>query len=268
MMKNIYKIKILILASLVFSSCAVDDDDPVIADQITVIEASMATPSLVRIGAADTSYDFQVTFSGVLPNSAQISYTIDGVPFEAYTDVGSSTVTVTVDVSNVTLSTFSLTDAIMLYASAQNINVKVSETANITTTVVKGNDDLAELTWSGGNGTYLGLFPDSAPEAPFFFPGTIIGVVGPDNPVVAVFGTLTDGDYSFAILPQVAFSEPVAYTLTLINGNSLYRFTGTLNEAGPLTGDGFFTPFVFNTVAEFVTFTNTGGTFSNVTSHL
>ena len=73
-MKNIYKIKLILLALVVFSSCAVNDDDPV---QNLVSKTVLSLDTAFERASSD-SYDLVVNVDGDLPYSSRLTYTLDG----------------------------------------------------------------------------------------------------------------------------------------------------------------------------------------------
>lgn len=263
MKKYIYKIKLVIVAALVLTSCAVDDDDPV-TNPVTTIEASLAN-SVVRIAPGDNSYDLTVDLSGTLPRSAQLDYTLDGVDLVVQGNQGSNTITITVDMSTSLFRTVSIQDIIMFYAAAQDYNVTVSSTNN-STTIVKGTDNFAVMTW--GNGTDIDLLMTAAPApAPPFdnaAPSTpILGLsilVVPEE-VITFPATLPDGEYALSVVPFDAFNTPIEFTLTVVMGTSASTIVGTVDSG--LGAGGFFN-IVYNTVVEFGRLTVTGDTFTLV----
>lgn len=263
MKKYIYKVKLVIIAALVLTSCAVDDDDPTV-NVIGNIEASLPS-ALVRIGASDASYDLTVNLSSALPTSAQVDYTLDGTALVARGNQGSNTITITVDMSGSLFRTVSLTDIIMFYASAQNLNVTVSET-NKTTTIVRGTDNFAVLTWGNTTDIDLLLTTSPAPAAPYTNdPATTIDLsllVVPQE-IVTLPPTLPDGAYAVSIVPFAAFNTPIDFNLTVIAGNAAHNLTGTV-DSGLAAGGGFFSPIVYNTVVEFATITKAGSNYTVV----
>jgi hypothetical protein len=263
MKKYIYKIKLVVVAVLVLSSCAVDDD-PAITNPVGNIEASLPS-ALVRIDPAATSHDLEVSLTSALPTSAQVDYNLDGVSLVARGDQGSNTITITVDMSASLFRTVSLTDIIMFYASAQNINVTVSETNN-TTTIVRGTDNFAVLTWGNNTDIDLLLTTSPAPAAPYTDnPATTIDLsllVVPQE-IVTLPPTLPDGAYAVSIVPFAAFSTPIDFNLTVIAGDAAHNLTGTV-DSGLAAGGGFFAPIVYNTVVEFATITKSGGSYTVV----
>jgi len=80
-MKNIYKIKLILLALVVFSSCAVNDDDPV---QNLVSKTVLSLDTAFERASSD-SYDLVVNVDGDLPYSSRLTYTLDGQ--EMFVDV-------------------------------------------------------------------------------------------------------------------------------------------------------------------------------------
>lgn len=250
MKKYIYKIKLVIVAALVLTSCAVDDDDPV-RNPVGSIEASLAN-SVVRIGATDTSYDLTVNLTGVLPTSAQLDYKLDGVDLVVQGNQGSSSITITVDMSSSLFRTVRLEDIIMFYASAQNYNVTVSSTNN-STTIVKGNDDFAVMTWGNNVDIDLLMTAAPAPTPPFDTAAPSTPIVGlsilvvPEE-VITFPATLADGDYALSIVPFSAFNTPIEFTLTVVQGTAASTIVGTVDSG--LGAGGFFN-IIYNTIVEF-----------------
>jgi len=263
MKKYIYKIQLVIIAALVLTSCAVDDDDPV-TNAVSVIEASLTSP-VVRIAPGDTSYDLTVNLSATLPRSAQLDYTLDGVDLVVQGNQGSNTISITVDMSASLFRTVSLQDIIMFYASAQDYNMTVSSTNN-STTIVKGTDNFAVLTW--GNNTDIDLLMTAAPAPtpPFDTAAPTTPIVGlsilvvPEE-VITFPATLPDGEYALSVVPFAAFNTPIEFTLTVVMGTSASTIVGTVDSG--LGAGGFFN-IIYNTIEEFGRLTVSGDSFTLV----
>lgn len=266
MKKYIYKAKLIIIAALVLTSCAVDDDDPVL-NPVGNIEASFGS-RVYRAATSATSYDLTVDLSTILPNSAQVDFTFDdGTTGVARGDQGSNFITITVDMSANLFRTVTLTDIIMFYASAQNTTITVSGT-NSVATIVKGDDTIAQMTWGNTTDIDLLLTAAPAPAAPYELGPTTIDVsllVVPEETVVLP-ATMPDGDYAVSIVPYDAFSTPIEFTLVVIAGNTANTFTGTVNSGTAATG-GFFTPITYTTVVEFARISKSGSDYT-VTNQL
>lgn len=248
-MKNyIYKIQLVIIAILTLNSCTVDNDDPVM-NSIGNIEASF-TSRVYRAPANATSYDLEVNVSSILPKSAQIDFSFDdGLTGVARGNQGSNTIVISVDMSAHTFRTIRLIDIILLYASAHNTEIKVSEINNVAT-IVKGDDTIALLSWNTTNDIDLILTEAPAPSAPYsaLNPGTIdysISVTPGESVVLPA--TVQDGHYAISIVPWDTLTGPVDFTMEVFAGTEAYLFTATLNSGGP----GQF-GLLYNTVDEFV----------------
>ena len=255
-MKNIYKILLLVVV-ITFGSCAVNDDDPVTAPNINTISASLAN-RVERIAAADNSFDLTVSFSEAVNQRARITYTLDGAEMTVDANAGSSQATIRIDMSNDTFRTIVITKMQMLYANEESVETMVS-VANNTTTVVKGDDVIAQMTWSDGTDIDLVLTNAPAPASPYTLTlASQIDVslsVGPLETVVLP-GNMPDGDYSVSIIPYQAFNNPIEFTLQVFAGSQAFSFTGTVDSGQAATG-GFFSPLVYNTVVEFAKITKT-----------
>lgn len=269
-MKNIYKIKLFLIAVLVFSSCAVDDDAP-IKSIINTTEVSLDT-KMERTSATATSFDLTVKVNGTLPHTSRLTYTLDGTEMFVDGNQNASTITIPVDMSTSLVRTVVLKSITTLYASAEGYVVNVSDTNN-TTAVVKGNtgdngDMYVQLTWDTGADIDLAMTAAPAPVAPFFpTASNIVNYSGSITPgeSFTVSGAIAAGDYSILIMPWDTFSSPVNFNLLTVAGNEVNNFSGTVDSA-PVGGSGGFGPLTYGTVVEFSTATKSGtGTGSTYT---
>jgi len=95
MKKYIYKLSLLTLVIFAFTSCNVDDDDPVTAPIIRELVASAADQNDVIGVPNDTeSYDFVIQFSEALPSYSSIEYSVDGVTSSVNANTGATSVTI------------------------------------------------------------------------------------------------------------------------------------------------------------------------------
>ena len=252
-MKNIYKIKLILLALVVFSSCAVNDDDPV-KNLVSKTVLSLDT-DFERASSGSTNYNLVVNVNGDLPYSSRLTYTLDGEEMFVDVDARSETASIPVDMSGVAVRVVTITKIATLYASAAGFDVSVSDTNN--KTIIAGadignNGDMyAQMTWNSGADIDLILTRGTAPQAPYEIPNaTVVDFsinVGPLE-----FFTLpsyeAEGDYSISIVPYSGFTAPIEHNLIIVAGNMAYDFTGSVSSG---EGAGGFFTIVYNTVEEF-----------------
>ena len=264
-MKNIYKIKLFLITLLVFSSCAINDDEPV--TNIVATTTVSLDNMMERTTPGASSYDLQATVTGTLPHTSRLTYTIDGT--EMYVDgaPGATTITIPVDMSTSVVRTVQLKSITTLYASAEGYEVNVSNSNN-TTAVVEGStgangDMFVQLNWDTDDDIDLMMTNAPAPAAPFT--PTAANIVGYSGSVTqgesfVVSSGQAAGDYSISIIPWDTFNSPVNFTLLAVAGNNVYNFNGTVDSAAVGGSGGFFTPLTYGTVVEFaaVTKTDTG----------
>ena len=229
-MKNIYKIKLFLITLFVFSSCAIDNDDPVRNIEAN-IEASFASNEY-SIDAAATSYDLTVELSTILPKSAQVDYTFeDGTTAVARGEQGANTITISVDMSNHIFRVITLTDIILFYASAQNTTITVSDTNNIATilkggtiapTIVTTVGDLTfNFTWAGAGNDLDCRILD--------YPATTIFDTGysttPGESVTLLEG-VSDGFYTLTVRPWTVVSSSIDYNIDIVVPTETSSYTG------------------------------------------
>ena len=149
-MKNIYKIKLILLALVVFSSCAVNDDDPV----QNLVSKTVLSLDTAFERASSESYDLVVNVDGDLPYSSRLTYTLDGQEMFVDVDARSETAIIPVDMSGVAVRVVTITKIATLYASAAGYDVSVSGSNNKTiiagADVGNGGDMYAQMTWNSG----------------------------------------------------------------------------------------------------------------------
>ena len=259
-MKNIYKIKLILLALVVFSSCAVDDDAAV-KNLVSKTVLSLANDFL-RAPSGSTVVNLAVNVTGDLPYSSRLTYTLDGQEMFVDVDARSTTAIIPVDMSTVAVSVVVITKITTLYASAAGYDVTVSETNNKTIVAgadVGNNGDMyAQMTWSDGTDIDMILTRGTTPDAPFEIPGpTVIDYsinVGPlESFTLPSFEA--EGDYAISIVPYQGFTAPIEHNLIIVAGNMAYDFTGTVSSG--LGAGGFFS-IVYNTVEGFAACVKTG----------
>jgi len=250
-MKNIYKIKLILLVLVVFSSCAVNDDDPV---QNLVSKTELSLDNAFERASSD-SYDLVVNVDGDLPYSSRLTYTLDGQEMFVDIDARSETAIIPVDMSGVAVRVVTITKIATLYASASGYDVSVSGSNNKTiiagADVGNGGDMYAQMTWNSAVDIDMILTRDSAPEAPYEIPNaTVVDYsinVGPlESFTLPSFEA--EGDYSISIVPYQGFTAPIECNLIIVAGDMAYDFIGSV-ASGEGAG-GFFT-IVYNTVDEF-----------------
>ncbi|CAL2102528.1 conserved exported protein of unknown function [Tenacibaculum sp. 190130A14a] len=250
-MKNIYKkISFLFILSSVifFSSCAVNDDDPVVAVTKNTITAQ-TEKTFERIESSVTSYTAVINFSQAVTNFSRVYYTVNGTPLEADVDEGSTSLEVMLDFSDpsVLFQSVEITDFKIIDANTDNVEPVVSATLK-ELNVVKGTDKfLFILTWEGDSD----LDCATIQRTPTGVTAIDLSDGTTNTEVVRLPEAIADGDYAFAVLPWTVSSNAIKCYLTVINGSQVEKFTGTLRDATP---GGFFG---YTTIADFVTIEKT-----------
>ena len=261
-MKKLYKIKLFLITLLVFTSCAVNDDEPV-TNLVATTTVSLDN-MMERTTPGATSYNLEATVTGTLPHTSRLTYTIDGM--EMYVDgaPGAAKIIIPVDMSTSVVRTVKLKSITTLYASAEGYQVNVSD-ANNTTAIVEGNtgadgDMFVQLNWDTDNDIDLMMTDAPAPAAPFSPSATntvaYSGSITQGESFVVSSGSAA-GDYSISIIPWDTFNTPINFTLLAVAGNNVYNFNGTVDSAAVGGSGGFFTPLSYGTVVEFATVTKT-----------
>ncbi|MCI2229963.1 hypothetical protein MC378_12365 [Polaribacter sp. MSW13] len=75
-MKNIYKIKLFLITLLVFSSCAINDDDPV--TNVTKVTTAQLDKAGVVVTSGIAGETVNITLSSVLDSDTKIEYNLNG----------------------------------------------------------------------------------------------------------------------------------------------------------------------------------------------
>ena len=261
-MKNIYKIKLFLITLLVFSSCAINDDEPV-TNLIATTTVSLDN-AMERTTPGATSYDLVANVTGTIPHTSRLTYTVDGVEMYVDGNPNATTITIPVEMTNV-VRVVKLVSITSLYSTAEGYQVNVSDSNN-TTAVVDGGtgtngDMFVQLNWDTGADIDLMMTEAPAPTAPFLpTPANIVSYSGSitQGESFTVPAATAAGDYSISIIPWDTFSSPINFTLLVVEGNNAYNFTGTVDSAAVGGSGGFFTPLTYGTVVEFVMATKAG----------
>ena len=219
MKKYIYKAAIITLAVFAFTSCQVDDDDPIVVVPKTSIEASFAVQGdIIAIDDNAGSYDLVINFSEALPDYGTIEYTVDGVTASVSGNSGDTSVTIPLDFGfGINFHDVSLVGFYMVNADANNYSPSLD---GITATrVVKQGFIQINISWAdAANDIDFGLQPMTATWADTF--AWIDIAVGVTNLEVLEGSMLANGNYAIF----VAFFTPatdvmVNYALQTAGGD-------------------------------------------------
>ena len=146
-MKNIFKLSLIpILTVMIFSSCAVDDDPEIIVSSKNVISASLSPSNFQTIPQDATEYDLMINFSEALPDFARLSYTVDGQANTLDVNSGMSSAAITLDYSTEDYHEVELTSFSLINAHADNNNPQIIETEK-EARLLRENTGIASLTW-------------------------------------------------------------------------------------------------------------------------
>lgn len=219
-MKNIYKIKLFLIALLVFSSCAVDNDDPV-ENVTSTIEASIGSDFIIVPQAAN-SYDLVVNLSQALPNSGQIEYKLsNGTSGSATADGGSNTITIPINFDGVLFEKVTLESMIVLYAATQDYGVAVSSTNN---SVLLVKEDTFSVTMSWADAAFdLDMAFDFF-DANWGLLGTAAvsqGITNMEN-IEGFLGI--DGNFGVSVSQWNAYTVDVPYTFSFVTDGGIFSF--------------------------------------------
>lgn len=249
-MKYIHKISFLFILSSVifFSSCAVNDDDPIVAVTKKTITAQ-TEKTFERIDATVTSYNAVIQFSQAVTNFSRVYYTVNGTAFEADVNEGATQLEVPLDFSSPTtiFQSVEITDFKIIDSDTDNVKSEVSTTSK-ELNVVKGTDKfLFILTWEGSSD----LDCATIARTPTGVSAIDLSDGTTNIEVVRLPEAITDGNYAFAVLPWTVESNAIKCFLTVVNDSTVEKFTGTLRDATP---GGFLG---YTTIADFVTIAKT-----------
>lgn len=244
-MKYIYKLSFLLISTvLLFSSCAVNDDEAIIANTVTTVVAKTKS-NLERVEVAETSYNAVISFSQPVTSLARLTYTLDGEEMFVDAPQGSSNVAISVDLSNadVFVRTLKLIDLKIINAGIDSVKPEISEEFN-EMKIIKGvNTVVFTFTWGDDSDLDCGTIT-RVPLAAVDISDTT------ETPEVAVLpDNAADGEYFFAILPWTVNNDPIECYVNVLNGSTEQNFTGNLVGASPA---GFFG---YNTIEDFIKIT-------------
>ena len=259
-MKNIYKIKFLLIALVVFTSCAIDNDDPVTS---FASKTEFSLNSTLERTTSDI-YNLSVDVAGNLPYTARLTYTLDGEEMFVDVDANSTTGIIPVDMSSSDVRIVTLTKITALYATAAGIEASISEVNNTTAIaaadVGTNGDMFVQLNWDSAEDIDL-IMTTASPTAPFSPTATNVFGFGGSTTQGESFnvdGDIPAGDYSIVIAPWDTFTTPINFTLLAIVGSNVYNYSGTVNSAAVGGSGGLFSPLSYGTIVEFATCTKTG----------
>ena len=147
MKKYIYKAAIITLAVFAFTSCQVDDDDPVVVVPKTDIEATLANQAdIIAIDDGLSSYALVVNFSEALPDYGTIEYTVDGVAGSVSGNTGDTSVSIPLDFGfGVNFHDVTLVGFYVVNADANNFLPSIEGTT--ATRVIKQGFIEINITW-------------------------------------------------------------------------------------------------------------------------
>ena len=238
---------IIILSVFLTGACSVDDDLPITPDAITKITAQTAVNS-VRIANTEDTYSVVVNFSNPLSSLSRLTYSVGSSTMEIDLAKGATQVELPVDMSgaNILVKTLTIKDLKIINANTDKVSPSISENQN-STTIIKGidvnNDVTFVLTWNDNSDLDCDVRDSAA---------TIIDISQgfTDTEMVTLPETSADGEYFFTVRPWTINSNPLECYVTVINGENVSSYTGSLVDALPRYG----------TIANFVKITKTTDT--------
>ena len=228
-MKNIYKIKLILLALVVFSSCAVDDDEPV-QNLTSTIEASISS-DLIIVPQTTTSYDLVVNLSQTLPSySAKVEYTLsDGTTGTVISDGRVDEITIPVNLDGMLYEKVTLTSMVVLYAGVQGYEVTVSPT-NSSVSIIRRDAFSVTMNWETASfnlDMFLVDFSDT------WSPLAVLAAAAGATNSERIAGLLDfDGNFAIYVTQFNPYTLDVPYTLSFVTDGGLFNYdmtyTGTV----------------------------------------
>lgn len=168
-MKNLKLIPLFLVAlSLIVTSCAIDDDDPIIGETIITKTVSFADEEVI-VPASATPYNAQVLLSDSFGTNALIEYTINGEAAGATIPYGNMTGGLPLDVSEEGLIyELTMTD-ISVLEKPDNVEAVIDQTRKtvkvIVLTVPETDPNALQIvmTWDNPNNNDLDLWVTDDP---------------------------------------------------------------------------------------------------------
>ena len=229
MKKYIYKAAIITLALFAFTSCQVDDDDPIVVVAKTDIDASFAVQGdIIAIADNVSEYNLVIDFTAPLPDYGTIEFTVDGVSGSVSGNTGDTSVSIPLDFGlGVNFHDVELVGFYVVNADANNF---LPSLEGITSTrVVKQGFIQINISWADASDDIdFGLQPmTGAWVDTFAWIDTSLGVT---NMELLEGEMLADGNYAiFAQFFTAAADVVVTYALQTAGGNFSFDLLTTQN---------------------------------------
>ena len=179
-----------------FSSCNVDDDDPVTVAEKRSLKADFETQAeIIAIDDNLTSYELVVNFSEALPSYSSIEYTVDGELGSVSGNTGDTSVSIPLNFEvGVNFLDVSIVGFHVVNADARNILPSISGLT--TTKVMKQGYIAVTITWADASDDIdFGLHPMTPSwESTFAWIDVSAGILSTE---FLEGGSLADGNYAF-----------------------------------------------------------------------
>ncbi len=224
-MKYIYKLSFLMLTVFAFTSCNVDDDDPVTVPAFRNVTASFAIQrDAVAIADDSESYDLVINFSEALPSYSTIEYTLGGVTTTINGNTGANSIAIPLSFPNgVNSQSVSINDFVVVNSAARRVTPVISGVTS--TTVARQGYFSATMNWASAVFDLdLGLQPMTPTWVDtFLWIDTSLGVTSQEF----VEGEeLADGNYALFI-QHFTTAAPVDVTFSIVSAAGLFTFNLT-----------------------------------------
>lgn len=230
-MKNIKLIPLFLIAlSLIVSSCAIDDDDPIVGETIITKTVSFADEEVI-VPASSTPYNAAVLVSEAFGTNALIEYTVNGVASGATIPYGNVTGGLPLDVSEEGLIyEVTMTD-ISVLEKPDNVNAVIDQAKKTVKVIVLTVPDVdpnalqVVMTWDNPTQNDLDLWITDSP------PAFGIAVSQSVTPLEQVSFSNFEVDGSYHILARDWFSvdDPINVLMVAVHPNGdVDTFSGSI----------------------------------------
>ncbi|MGB1042691.1 MAG: hypothetical protein ACPGU6_04795 [Tenacibaculum sp.] len=247
-MKKYIKTVALAVSLAFLGSCAVNDDEPIVANAAVKIVAKTEAKTK-RIETTNTSYDAVISFTNPVTSLSRLYYTLDGVENTIDALAGSQSVTIPVDMSDATVfvRTIKLTDFKIINAQTNNVKPEISQTLNEMKIIKGQNTVVFTFTWGDDSDLDCGTITRNPRLAGVNLAGT-----ESSTEIAVLPDTVADGEYFFAILPWTVNNNSIECYVNVLNGDVEKDYTAKLVGATPAS------PFFgYTTIQDFIKITKT-----------
>ncbi len=234
-MKNIKLIPLFLIAlSLIVSSCAIDDDDPIVGETIITKTVSFADEEVI-VPASSTPYNAAVLVSEAFGTNALIEYTVNGVSAGATIPYGNVTGGLPLDVSEEGLIyEVTMTD-ISVLEKPDNVDAVIDQSRKTVKVIVLTVPDAdpnalqVVMTWDNPTQNDWDLWITDSPPT--------VGIVASQSvtPLEQVSFSNFNPDGSYHILPRDWFSADAVVNVLMVAvhpDGTVETFTEAITSGG------------------------------------